>query len=233
MHTIMIIKRDGVRLYTVRAWVFLDRLPLAFFSSLRELTDGKYKKNNNENPVCIRVRVTEGLQRERGVKRSLQEEKVGYLLVQSNRREATEVLEVRDYCDTGVFDSCQNGTRTIQCLTANNDNTRYLGMYCTDKYLPISYTDRHAGEYLHRLLRALLLLDLFYALLLLAFPLVLVAIPRRDRFCSQSFLSDNQQRVCYSITPFAVSVTPPLVPSDQPAMTATSRRLLLTPSQAL
>ena len=40
-----------------------------------------------------RDRVNKGLPRERGARRSLQEEKVGYLLVESDRRETTAILD--------------------------------------------------------------------------------------------------------------------------------------------
>ena len=51
-------------------------------------------------------RVNEGLQKERGATRSLQEDKVGYLLVHTvvTLEEATEVLEEGDYYCTAVLE---------------------------------------------------------------------------------------------------------------------------------
>ena len=63
-------------------------------------------------------RVNDGLPRERGVWRSLQEWKVGYLLVQSDRRETTAALEGTQLSSCNMYDTLLGGK------VSNNTNTR-------------------------------------------------------------------------------------------------------------
>ena len=89
--------------------------PLGWRGPFSSLVCTKYTPGMHcEDGMSTRSRVSEGLQRERGVtrslqrgvRRSLQEEIAGYWLVQNNAvvEETAEVLGERDYCSIGGFD---------------------------------------------------------------------------------------------------------------------------------